>query len=313
MSIKKNKIFLAGHNGLVGSAVFRKLKELKYTNIIVANKKKLNLLDQKKVFDFLKKNKIESIIICAARVGGIKANNDYKANFIYENLTIQNNLIHGAKINNIKKLVFLGSSCVYPKLCSQPIKENFLLSGYLEKTNEPYAIAKIAGIKLCESYNFQYKTNYKCLMPTNTFGPGDNYDPIESHFLPALIRKIHICKIKKKKTLEVWGNGKAKRELIYVDDLADAIIYFLNKKTSDHLINIGSGIEKSIEEYAKILFDIIGVRLKIKYKNKLLTGTPRKLLDTSLAKKYGWHSKTNLNIDLLKTYSSFKDTLDNKI
>ncbi len=309
MSIKKDRIFLAGHNGLVGSAVYRKLKELKYSNIFVEDKKNLNLLDQKKVFDYLKKKKIKSIIICAARVGGIKANNDYKANFIYENLTIQNNLIHGAKINGIKKLVFLGSSCVYPKLCPQPIKEKYLLSGYLEKTNEPYAIAKIAGIKLCESYNFQYKTNYKCLMPTNTFGPGDNYDPIESHFLPALIRKIHLCKIKKKKTLEVWGNGKAKRELIYVDDLADAIIYFLNKKTSENLINIGSGIERTIEKYAKILFKVIGVSLKIKYKNKSLTGTPRKLLDTSLAKKYGWKSKTNLNSNFLETYNSFKNTL----
>ena len=223
---KNDKIFLAGHKGLVGSAVLRKLTKLKYSKIITAEKKKLNLLDQKKVFNFLKKNKIKSIIICAARVGGIKANNTYKANFIYENLTIQNNLIHGAKINNISNLIFLGSSCIYPKNCKQPIKEDYLLSGKLEKTNEPYAIAKIAGIKMCESYNFQYKTNYKCLMPTNTFGPGDNYDLESSHFFPALIKKIYECKIKNKKLLELWGNGKTRRELIFVDDLADAIVYF---------------------------------------------------------------------------------------
>jgi GDP-L-fucose synthase len=305
MTIKKNRIFLAGHNGLVGSAVLRKLKKLKYTNIIIADKKKLNLLDQKKVFNFLKNKNIKSIIICAAKVGGIKANNDFKANFIYENLTIQNNLIHGAKINNIKNVIFLGSSCVYPKNCKQPIKEQYLLTGELEKTNEPYAVAKIAGIKLCESYNFQYNANYKCLMPTNTFGPGDNYDLENSHFLPALIRKIHNCKIKNKNSLELWGNGKVKRELIYVDDLADAIVFFLNKKINGYLINIGSGIEHTIDYYAKLVSEIIGVKLKIKYKNKSLIGTPRKLLDTSFAKKHGWKSKTNLRKDILKTYNHF--------
>ena len=309
---KNDRIYLAGHKGLVGSAVLRKLKKLNYTNIITAEKKNLNLLDQKKVFDFLKKNKIQSIIICAAKVGGIKANNDHKANFIYENLTIQNNLIHGAKINSILNLIFLGSSCIYPKHCKQPIKEEYLLSGKLEKTNEPYAIAKIAGIKLCESYNFQYKTNYKCLMPTNTFGPGDNYNLESSHFLPALISKIHQCKVSKKNSLELWGNGKTKRELIYVDDLADAIVYFLNKKPSRNLINIGSGIEKTIDQYAKLVCKIIGVKLKIRYKNKLLVGTPRKLLDSSYARKNGWKSKTSLKRDILKTYNHFKDKISLK-
>ena len=309
---KKDRIFVAGHNGLVGSAVLRKLKELNYSNIILAEKKKLNLLDQKKVFNFLKKNKIKSIIICAARVGGIKANNTYKGDFIYENLMIQNNLIHGAKINGISNIIFLGSSCVYPKYCKQPIKEEYLLTDSLEKTNEPYAIAKIAGIKLCESYNFQYKTNYKCLMPTNTFGPGDNYDLENSHFLPALIKKIHKCKINKNKSLYLWGNGQTKRELIFVDDLANAIIYFLNKKTKKNLINIGSGIEKTIDQYAKLICKIIGVKLKIRYKNKTLTGTPRKLLDCTYARKNGWKSKTNLKTDLLKTYKHFLNDSSNK-
>ena len=302
---KNDKIFLAGHKGLVGSAVLRKLKKLKYLNIITAEKNNLDLLDQKKVFNFLKRNKIKSIIICAARVGGIKANNTYKADFIYQNLTIQNNLIHGAKINNISNLIFLGSSCIYPKNCKQPIKEDYLLSGKLEKTNEPYAVAKIAGIKMCESYNFQYKTNYKCLMPTNTFGSGDNYDLESSHFFPALIKKIHECKIKKKKMLELWGNGKTRRELIFVDDLADAIVYFLDKKMSKNLINIGSGIEKTIDQYAKLVSQIIGVKLKIKYKKKSLVGTPRKLLDSSFAKKNGWKSKTNLKKNILETYKQF--------
>ena len=302
---KNDRIYVAGHKGLVGSAVLRKLKKLNYLNIITTEKKNLDLLDQKKVFNFLKKNKIESLIICAARVGGIKANSVYKANFIYENLTIQNNLIHGAKINKISNLIFLGSSCVYPKHCKQPIKEDYLLSGKLEETNEPYAIAKIAGIKLCESYNFQYKTNYKCLMPTNTFGPGDNYDLENNHFLPALIKKIHDCKKNKTKSLELWGDGKTRRELIYVDDLADAIVYFLDKKLSRNLVNIGSGIEKTIDQYAKLVCEIIGVKLKIKYKNKLLTGTPRKLLDSSYAKKNGWKSKTELKRDILETYKHF--------
>lgn len=302
---KKDRIFIAGHNGLVGSAVLRKLKQLNYTNIVVANKEELNLLEQSKVFKFIKKKKIKSIIICAARVGGIKANNNFKGSFIYENLAIQNNLIHGAKMNDVKNLIFLGSSCVYPRKCIQPIKESYLLSGFLEKTNEPYAIAKIAGIKMCESYNHQYKTNFKCLMPTNCFGPGDNYDQETSHFLPALISKIHKAKIKNKKFITLWGNGKALREVIYVDDLADAIIYFLNKKTKHSLINIGTGIEKSIKEYALTIAKILNVKLSIRYKYKNLTGTPRKILDLSLAKKYGWKSKTNLIEDLKKTYEAF--------
>ena len=304
--LKKNdKIFLAGHKGLVGSAVLRKLKEQNYKNILTVDKKELNLIDQKQVFNFLKKKKPKAVIICAARVGGIKANNTFKADFIYENLSIQNNLIHGSYLTNIKNLVFLGSSCVYPKFSKQPIKEEYLLSGDLEKTNDAYAIAKIAGIKMCESYNNQYKTDYKCLMPTNTFGPGDNYNLESSHFLPALIKKIYLAKKNNMKTIELWGTGKAKRELIFVDDLAEAIIFFLNMKTKEYLINIGSGIEKSIEQYAKIIMKVLNVKMKIKFKYPKLDGTPRKLLETKIAKKYGWVSNTKLINDIKTTYKDF--------
>ena len=304
--LKKNdKIFLAGHNGLVGSAVLRKLKEKKYKNISIKNKKYLNLLDQKKVFSFLRKEKFKALIICAARVGGINANNVYKANFIYENITIQNNLIHGAFKSGIKNLIFLGSSCVYPRDCIQPIKEKYLLNGYLEKTNERYAIAKIAGIKTCEAYNYQYKTNYKCLMPTNTFGPNDNYDLNKSHFIPAIIKKIHEAKKKKIHKISLWGNGKAKREVLYVDDLADAIVFFLNKKTKESLINIGSGFEKSINDYALIIAKILNWKIKIQYIKNNLNGTSRKLLNSNIAKKYGWRPKNSFKKSIEKTYISF--------
>jgi GDP-L-fucose synthase len=208
---KNTKIFLAGHNGLVGSAILRRLIFSGHKNILTASRSELDLFNQKKVFSFLKKNKPKAIIIAAARVGGILANNNFKAEFIYENLCIQNNLIHSAYLNNIKNLIFLGSSCVYPKNAKQPIKEKYLLSGYLEKTNEPYAVAKIAGIKMCESYNYQYKTNYKCLMPTNTYGPNDNYNLNTSHFLPAFIQKFHYYKYKKIKKILIWGTGNPKR------------------------------------------------------------------------------------------------------
>ena len=252
MKLKKNdKIFVAGHTGLVGSAIVRKLKTSGYNNIILISKKKVNYLDQKKTFDFIKKIKPKFIFIAAAKVGGIYANNIFRANFLYENLSIQNNLIHGAYLAGVKKLIFLGSSCVYPRNCKQPIKEEYLLSGMLEKTNEPYAVSKITGIKMCEAYNHQYKTEYKCLMPCNTFGPGDTYDEKNSHFLPALIKKIHQIKVGTKKDLKLWGTGKAKREFIYVDDLADACIYFMNKKTKNFLINVGSGKDQTIMEVAK--------------------------------------------------------------
>ena len=305
---KNDKIFLAGHNGLVGSAVLRKLKKLNYSNIITVEKKNLDLLDQKKVFNFLKKHKIKSLIICAARVGGIKANSTYKADFIYENLSIQNNLIHGAKINNIKNLIFLGSSCIYPKHCKQPIKEEYLLTGKLEKTNEPYAIAKIAGIKMCDSYNFQYNTNYKCLMPTNTFGPNDNYNLLNSHFLPALIKKIDKLKDSRKNILLLWGNGKAKREVIHVDDIANACVYFMNKTKKPTIINIGTGKDYSIKHYAKLISKIILPKKKIiiKYDLSKPNGTKRKVMDVSLAKKFGWKYNINIKKAISRTYQSYQ-------
>ena len=303
---KKSKIFVAGHKGLVGSAILRLLKLKGYKNIITANRKNLDLLDQKKVFNFLKSKKPDFIFLAAAKVGGIHSNNKYKANFIYENLTIQSNVIHSAYMNGIKELIFLGSSCVYPKFSRQPMKEKYLLGGELEKTNDAYAIAKIAGIKMCESYNEQYKTNYKCLMPTNTFGPNDNYDKLNSHFIPALIRKIYEIEKFKKKNLILWGNGKTKREVIYVDDIADACIYFMNKKTKHHLINIGTGKDHSILNYAKICLKafIPKKNIKISFIKKKLNGTPRKVLDVSLAKKYGWKSKTKLIEALKQTYKN---------
>ena len=232
---KHSKIYIAGHKGLVGSAIVRKLKNNGYRNLIFRTSKQLDLRNQKKVLSYLKKQKPKFIFVAAAKVGGIFSNNKYKANFIYDNLAIQTNLIHSAYLCGIKNLIFLGSSCVYPRNCKQPIKENYLLTGELEKTNDAYAIAKIAGIKMCESYNNQYKMNYKCLMPTNTFGANDNYHLLNSHFIPALIRKCHEIKMNKKEKLIIWGNGKAKREIIYVDDLADACLFFMKKKKKSHL------------------------------------------------------------------------------
>ena len=252
-----SKIYIAGHTGLVGSAILRKLKSKGYKNLIYRTKKQLDLKNQKKVQNFLRQQKPDFIFIAAAKVGGIYSNNKYKADFIFDNISIQSNLIHSAYQNKINNLIFLGSSCVYPRDCKQPIKESFLLSGELERTNDAYAIAKIAGIKMCESYNYQYKTNFKCLMPTNTFGPNDNYDLMNCHFLPALIKKTHQLKFNNKKEIILWGNGKAKREVIYVDDIADACIHFMKKKIKETVINIGTGKDYTIKEYAKKILDQI--------------------------------------------------------
>jgi len=302
-----SKIYIAGHKGLVGSAIVRRLKLEGYKNLITINRNKLNLTDQAKVFNFLNKKKPDFIFIAAAKVGGIYSNANFKADFIYENLLIQSNLIHGAYLAGVKNIIYLGSSCVYPKNCKQPIKENYLMTGKLEETNDAYAIAKIAGIKMCQSYNKQYKTNYKCLMPTNTFGPNDKYYQLNSHFLPALIRKAHNLKTSRKNKIILWGNGKAKREIIYVDDIADACVYFMKKKTSHDLINIGTGKEYSIKYYADLILKLIikNKKIKIKYDKTKPNGTLRKVMNVSLAKKYGWKAKTNLENSILNTYKSF--------
>ena len=296
MSLNKNsKIFVAGHNGMVGSAIIRHLKYKKYKNVIVRNKKKLNLLDQKKTQIFFEKIKPDYVIIAAARVGGIYANDTYRGKFIYENLMIQSNIIHNSYLSGVKKLIFLGSSCIYPKFAKQPINENEILNGKLEKTNESYAVAKIAGLKMCEAYNQQYGVNYICLMPTNLYGPKDNYNLKTSHFFPALISKIYKAKKNNNKFISLWGNGTAKRELMFVDDLADACEFFLKKKTKHSLINIGSGIENTIVGFSKFVMKKIDVNLSIKFDKSKPNGTPRKKLNTKLAKKYGWKAKFNLD------------------
>ena len=311
MQLSKNsKIFLAGHNGMVGSSILKHLKKKNYRKIIVRNRKQLDLLNQEKTEKFFKKVKPDFVIIAAAKVGGILSNDIFKGEYIYQNLTIQTNLIHSSFKVGVKKLIFLGSSCIYPKLSKQPIKEDYLLSGKLEPTNDAYAIAKIAGIKMCEAYNKQYKLNYICLMPTNLYGPGDNYDLKNSHFFPALLAKIYNAKKYHKKNIVLWGNGKSKRELLYVDDLARACEFFLKKNTKHTLINIGSGVEKSIKDFAKFIMSKMKVNLKIKFDFSKPNGTPRKKLNTSLARSYGWKPKIDLNEGFNYV---FKDFLKNKI
>ena len=279
---KKSKIFIAGHNGMVGSAIKKKFENKGFKKIITISKKKLNLLDQIKVFKFLKKNKPDLVIMAAARVGGIIANSSFKSQFIFENLQIQNNIIHGSYQAGIKNLIFLGSSCIYPKFSKQPIKEKYILTGELEQTNDAYAIAKIAGIMMCKNYSRSYGLNYKSLMPSNMYGPNDNYDLRNSHFFPALIRKIYEAKINNKKIIKVWGTGK------------------------ENFINIGSGKDYTIDWYVKFIMKQLKVKLKIIYDKTKPDGVPRKLLDVSLAKKYGWKSKTSLKEGLFETLKDFR-------
>lgn len=292
---KKSKIFVTGHKGLVGSAVLRKLSDLGFKNVITRTRLQLDLRNQRKVNNFFQNHRPQYVINAAAKVGGIYANEKYSAEFLYDNLQIQNNIIYCCYKFKVEDLIFLGSSCIYPKFALQPIKESYLLTGKLEKTNEAYAVAKISGIKLCENYNLQFKTNFKCLMPSNIFGPNDNYNKLNSHFIPALIRKVYEAKIKNKKYIILWGSGNVKREILYADDLADACIFFLGKKTKDYLINIGSGKDMKIIDYAKLIMKKLDCDLKIKFDKSKKDGTPRKVLDINLAKKYGWKSKISLN------------------
>jgi len=303
---KKSKIFIAGHNGMVGSAILKKFKEENFKNLITINKNQLDLLNQKKVNFFLKKKKPDYVIIAAARVGGIIANSNNKASFIYENLQIQNNLIHLSFINGVKNLLFLGSSCIYPRGINKPISEKRLLDGKLEKTNDSYSIAKIAGLKMCEDYSNNYNLNYKSLMPSNMYGPGDNYDLKNSHFFAALLKKAYLASKSKNKILNVWGSGKPKRELLFVDDFASAVLFFLKKKIKEPFINIGTGVDYSIKWYANFITKQLGNDIKIKFDKKKPDGMFRKKLDISLAQKHGWRPKTSLKDGFSITFQDFK-------
>jgi len=314
----QNKIFIAGHNGMVGSSVLRLFKkEFKESKIYTANKNKLNLLNQSQVYKFIKKNKFDSIIICAARAGGIYANNTQKADFIYENLEIQNNLINAAFLFKVKKLIFLGSSCIYPKICPQPMKEEHLLTGPLEETNKPYSIAKIAGISLCNSYREQYNCDFRCIMPTNLYGVRDKFDEKNSHVIPALIKKFYNAKIKKKKYVSVWGSGNIYRDFLYVDDLSEAIlkIFKINKKKYKEItknishINVGSGKEITIKKLAYKVKSIVNYNGKIIFDKSMPDGMKKKLLDISRINKLGWSPKISLNEGLYKAYEYYKKIL----
>ena len=303
---KKSRILITGHNGLVGSSLLRYFKSKNYQNVFTIPKAKLDLRDQKKVYNYFLKNKFDAVINAAAKVGGILANNKYRADFINDNLIIQNNIINACFKSRVNNLIFLGSSCIYPKKSPQPIKEKYLLSGPLEITNEPYAIAKIAGIKLCESFNQQYQTNYKCLMPCNLYGPNDNYDENNSHFFPAITKKILVAKKKNKKIIKIWGTGKPRRELMYVDDLSRACEFFLKKKTKDTLINIGIGKDMTIREYTKFLMKNLKVKLSIVYDTTKPDGTFQKLLDCKKANQYGWRPIHSLDTGLKLTLQNLK-------
>ncbi|MFW6030393.1 MAG: GDP-L-fucose synthase family protein, partial [Halanaerobiales bacterium] len=287
---KDDKIYVAGHRGLVGSAIMRKLKDEGYNNLIYRTSSELDLTRQKAVEDFFAEEKPDYVFLAAAKVGGIKANDKYSAEFIYDNMMIQNNVINSAYENDVKKLLFLGSSCIYPKYSDQPMKEEYLLSGKLEKTNEAYAIAKISGIKMCQHYNKQYGTNFISVMPTNLYGPNDNFDLETSHVLPALIRKFHEAKVNDEDKVVIWGTGEPRRECLHVDDLADAVVFLMNNYDGKQFVNIGVGKDISIQELAELIKDIVGFEGKIVNDTSKPDGTPRKLLDVSRLKEIGWES-----------------------
>lgn len=299
---KDSKIYIAGHKGLVGSAIVRELKRDGFSNLISKTHCELDLLDADKVKDFFFSEKPEYVFLAAAKVGGIYANSTYPADFIYENLQIQNNIIHNSYLTGVKKLLFLGSSCIYPKLCPQPIKEEYLLSGELESTNEPYAIAKIAGIKMCESYNRQFKTNFISAMPTNIYGAGDNFHPENSHVIPALIYKIHMANVEKQKSVKLWGTGNPKREFLYVEDLAKACIFLMENYNENKIINVGSGVDLAIRELAEEVSNVIGFDGEIEFDPDMPDGTQRKLLDVSRIKSLGWVPTIDLTSGLKLTY-----------
>ena len=308
------KIFLAGHNGMVGSAIHRLLKCRKNIKIITRSRSELDLCDQKAVKDLMETERPDEVIIAAAKVGGIHANNSYPADFIYQNLQMQSNLIHYSHMENVEKLLFLGSSCIYPKYAKQPMKEDVLLTGTLEQTNEPYAIAKIAGIKLCESYNRQYGRDYRSVMPTNLYGPGDNYHPENSHVVPGLIRKFHEAKVNGQETVVVWGTGNPRREFLYVDDMAKACVFILElnkhefenniKKMQSH-VNIGIGIDLTIRELAQTIKKVVGYEGRIFFDKTKPDGVPRKLMNIDLIKKLGWEAQTKLNDGLILSYQDY--------
>jgi len=304
-----SKIFIAGHKGMLGSSIFKTLKKRGYKRLITIDRNKLDLRNQSSVKKFFKVRKLDAVIVAAAKVGGIKSNMSYPASFINDNLQIQTNIISSSYENKVKKLILFGSSCIYPKNLKKPIKENQILTGELEKTNESYAVAKIAGIKMIEAFNKQYKTKYMCLMPCNLFGPNDNYDLQNSHFLPALIRKIFTASKKKnKKFVKLWGTGAPLREVLHVNEVAKACEFFLRKKTNQPLINIGSTTEMSIRKYANIVKEIIDPSVSIKFNNdKKIDGVKRKKLDISLANKYGWKTKMNFLEALNETIEDFKN------
>jgi len=299
---KSSKIYLAGHDGMVGSAILRKLQKEGHTNIVYRTISELDLTDQKATGEFIEKENPEYVIIAAAKVGGIMANNTYRAQFIYENLMIQNNIIHNSYLNGVKKLLFLGSSCIYPKLAPQPMKEQHLLTGLLEPTNEPYAIAKIAGIKMCEAYRDQYGCNYISAMPTNLYGPNDNFDLENSHVLPALIRKFHEAKTNDLPDVEIWGTGSPRREFLYVDDLADALYFLMLNYNEKEFVNIGYGNDVTIKELALLIKDIVDYKGDIIFDTSKPDGTPRKLMDSGKLRNLGWKPSFTLEQGISKAY-----------
>lgn len=305
---KTSKIYIAGHRGMVGSALVRKLEQEGYSNIVTSTSKDLDLRNQQAVADFFAKEKPDYVFLAAAKVGGIVANNTYRAEFIYDNLMMESNIIHYSYVNGVKKLLFLGSSCIYPKLAPQPLKEEYLLSGYLEHTNQPYAVAKIAGIELCDSYRAQYGCNFISAMPTNLYGPNDNYDLEKSHVLPAMLRKFITAKRNNLPEVELWGTGSPRREFLHVDDLATACLHLMEHYSEQGLVNIGTGEDVTIKELAELIQGIVGYAGNIRWNTDKPDGTPRKLMDVSKINSFGWKASIDLPTGIKMVYESIKDT-----